>query len=179
MSATHKDLGKEVAAERFRNDLFYRINVIELKVPPLRERKEDIPLLADFSLNKLASEWQMEKPTLSADAIDALNSYAFPGNVRELENTLERAYTLCENNIITQQDLQLISTATTDKSNLYPSQNAEEAFGSLEKFLESMEIRAIKLALERTRWNKTAAAELLGMSFRQLRYRLSKLNIDD
>lgn len=191
LSATHKDLVKEVAAERFRNDLFYRINVIELIVPPLRDRKEDIPLLVDFALEKLAAEWEMEKPTLSKDAIDTLNHYPFPGNVRELENTLERAFTLCEDNTITQHDLQLnivrnnaaastvAITAEPNNDILYQNQNPEEAFGSLEQYLESIETRAIKLALERTRWNKTAAAELLGMSFRQMRYRLKKLNIDD
>ncbi len=183
LSATHKDLATEVDAERFRNDLFYRINVIELKVPPLRERKEDIALLADFALAKLAKEWQMEKPILSQEAMTTINNYSFPGNVRELENTLERAFTLCEGNIIHQQDLQLGSSALAPdidtKTNLYHTQDPEEAFGSLEGFLETMEKRSIKLALERTRWNKTAAAELLGISFRQLRYRLMKLNIND
>lgn len=184
LSATHKDLATEVEAERFRNDLFYRINVIELKVPPLRERKEDIALLADFALAKLAEEWQLDKPTLSDDAVHVLESYSFPGNVRELENTLERAFTLCEGNIISAQDLQLEqaagnSDADSNNDNLYQSLPPEEAFGSLEEFLETMERRALKLALEKTRWNKTAAAELLGISFRQLRYRLSKLDIED
>lgn len=182
LSATHKDLATEVDAERFRNDLFYRINVIELKVPPLRERAEDIALLADFSLAKLAKEWQLEKPRLSEDALLALNEYSFPGNVRELENTLERAFTLCEGNIIDQQDLQLNGANTRNQTNsadLYQPLATDQAFGSLEAFLESMETDAIKLALEKSKWNKTAAAELLGISFRQLRYRLSKLNIDD
>jgi two-component system response regulator PilR (NtrC family) len=183
LSATHKDLAKEVEAERFRNDLFYRINVIELKVVPLRERREDIPLLADFALGKLAAEWQLEKPRLSADAIATLNQYTFPGNVRELENTLERAFTLCEGHMITARDLQLSQVdsikSTSSHDSLYQAKPVEEAFGSLEEFLESMESRAIKLALERCRWNKTAAAELLGISFRQLRYRLKKLNIDE
>ncbi len=182
LSATHKNLAGEVEAERFRNDLFYRINVIELKVPPLRERTEDIPLLADFALAKLANEWQMEKPSLSKEALGILKSYGFPGNVRELENTLERAFTLCENNQITEQDLQLtVDAAVTENinSSLYEPQDPELAFGSLEDFLENMESKAIKLALEKTRWNKTAAAELLGMSFRQLRYRLKKLNLEE
>ena len=182
LSATHKDLAEEVNAERFRNDLFYRINVIELKVPPLRERSEDIALLADFALSKLAKEWQMEKPTLTEDAMATLNSYTFPGNVRELENTLERAFTLCENDCINQQDLQLNIPASgasaTGPESLYQPLHPEEAFGSLETFLETMEKQAISAALERSRWNKTAAAELLGMSFRQLRYRLTKLELD-
>jgi two-component system response regulator PilR (NtrC family) len=183
LSATHKDLVSEVDSGRFRSDLFYRINVIELKVPPLRERMDDIPLLADFALEKLAAEWQIEKPALTDKAMEALNNYPFPGNVRELENTLERAYTLCEGDAITPEDLQLSDQKATDKSDqsaaLYQSREPEEAFGSLENFLELMETRSIKLALEKTRWNKTAAAELLGMSFRQLRYRLKKLDIND
>lgn len=185
LSATHKDLANEVAEERFRNDLYYRINVIEVKVPPLRERQEDIELLSDFSLGRLANEWQMEKPSLSKDAIEALNAHPFPGNVRELENTLERAFTLCEGNTITQNDLQLagqqtpVSVGNQGDTQLYRAENPEQAFGSLENFLESMERRSIQLALERTRWNKTAAAEMLGMSFRQLRYRLKKLEIGD
>ena len=182
LSATHKDLATEVEAERFRNDLFYRINVIELNVPPLRERSEDIPLLANFALEKLAKEWQIEKPKLSAKALATLSHYPFPGNVRELENILERAFTLCEGNVIDEQDLQLNNHKTasnTGENGLYQPKAAAEAFGSLEEFLEEMETNAIKLALEKTRWNKTAAAELLGVSFRQLRYRLKKLNIED
>ncbi len=183
LSATHKELAIEVESGRFRSDLFYRINVIELKVPPLRERMEDIPLLAEFALEKLAAEWQMKKPVLTDGAIKALNNYPFPGNVRELENTLERAYTLCEGDSISQDDLQLSSQKpmpdNDQSTDLYQTRAPEEAFGSLEKFLELMETRSIKLALEKTRWNKTAAAELLGMTFRQLRYRLKKLNIDE
>lgn len=182
LSATHKDLAKQVEKEFFRNDLFYRINVIELKVPPLRERAEDIPLLADFALSKLAQEWQAEKPTLSEGAKQCLLKHSFPGNVRELENTLERAFTLCENNQITTADLQLQntqSTSTNDKQRLYLAGNPESAMGNLEDYLESLEKSAITLALEKTRWNKTAAAELLGISFRQLRYRLKKLQLDE
>jgi two-component system response regulator PilR (NtrC family) len=186
LSATHKDLAIEVKAERFRNDLFYRINVIELKVPPLRERKDDIALLADFSLAKLAKELDLEKPQLSKEAFEALNNYSFPGNVRELENTLERAFTMCEGNTINLTDLQLIlvknnnteAVAAPSHDTLYQPRAAEEAFGSLEEFLNTLEQRSITLALEKTRWNKTAAAELLGISFRQLRYRIKKLNIE-
>ena len=187
LSATHKDLAKEVENERFRNDLFYRINVIELKVPALRARSEDIPLLTNFMLNRLAKDWSIDTPTLSAEAMERLCNYAFPGNVRELENTLERAFTLCENNLIEPTDLQLpdgqsvfhSNTNTTTQAELYQPLDTEQAFGSLENYLEVMEIKAIKLALEKARWNKTAAAELLGISFRQLRYRLKKLGIDE
>ncbi|MCR8923594.1 sigma-54 dependent transcriptional regulator [Dasania sp. GY-MA-18] len=181
LSATHKDLNKEVEHERFRNDLFYRINVIELNVPPLRERVEDIPLLADFSLSKLAQEWQTKKPELSTSAIAALNQHSFPGNVRELENTLERAATLCEGNIIEAHDLQLINPAPTNTTETTNSSlpSSEAAFGDLDGYLEQIETAALKKALEHCRWNKTAAAELLGISFRQMRHRVKKLGLDD
>lgn len=180
LSATHKDLSAEVEQERFRNDLFYRINVIELNVPPLRDRTEDIPLLADFSLAKLANEWQMEKPLLSDSAISALNSYKFPGNVRELENTLERAFTLCENNTIEGHDLRLAASSapTTTNNSSTTQHSAKAAYGDLDGYLEGIESEAIKIALEECRWNKTAAAELLGISFRQLRHRIKKLALE-
>jgi len=181
VSATHKNLATEIEHGRFRSDLFYRINVIEVQVPALRERKEDIEILSNFILEKLAVEWQIEKPGISRDALLALNNYNFPGNVRELENILERAYTLCEGETIQAADLQISGNSQSilqTEETLYQQLNPEEAFGSLENFLETIEKRSIKLALEKTRWNKTAAAELLGVSFRQLRYRLKKLNID-
>jgi two-component system response regulator PilR (NtrC family) len=179
LSATHKDLATEVSSERFRSDLFYRINVIELNVPALRDRQQDIPLLTDFALEKLSQEWQISKPSLTKEAIEALNQYTFPGNVRELENILERAYTLCENDLITEQDLQLPTTQVTNNPVTTNTNNSEQAFGDLEGYLANIEVDAIKLALEQTRWNKTAAAELLGVSFRQLRYKLKKLNLED
>ena len=182
LSATHKDLAEEVERERFRRDLFYRINVIELKVPPLRERQADIPLLADFALSKLAQEWQIEKPHVSDEAMSALNRYPFPGNVRELENTLERAYTLCEGNIIQEQDLQLQPSLdklhVSDTSQTLDIDDPKNAFGDLEGYLETIETPVIKAALEETRWNKTAAADLLGISFRQLRYKLKKIDLE-
>lgn len=183
LSATHKDLATEVAQERFRNDLFYRINVIELQVPPLRERVEDIPLLADFCLSKLAEEWQIEKPSLSDEALAALKSYHFPGNVRELENTLERAYTLCENNRIGANDLKLNTLTTHSESaneiSTHNHEDIQQAFGNLDQYLENIERTAITAALEHCRWNKTAAAEYLGISFRQLRHRIKKLDLDN
>src|SRR5690606_17576606 len=107
LSATHKDLAAEVAAGRFRQDLYYRLNVIELGVPPLRERREDIPLLAERALARLAADCGLEPARLSAEALEKLKSYRFPGNVRELENMLERAYTLCEDDLIQASDLRL------------------------------------------------------------------------
>ena len=168
LSATHKDLAGLVTKGEFRQDLYYRINVIELRVPSLRERPQDIPLLADYNLDRLARSSGMPKPTLTKDALDALLEYSFPGNVRELENILERAMTLCEGNTIDVDDLRLPEyTATADKGKL-----------SLEPYLDTIEKETIMKALEQTRYNKTAAAKLLGITFRALRYRLKKLGLD-
>ncbi len=114
LCATHKDLAAEVAAGRFRQDLYYRLNVIELRVPPLRERREDIPLLTDRVLKRLAGDSGLTAASVSADALEKLKSYRFPGNVRELENMLERAYTLCEDDVIQPHDLRLAETGTAD-----------------------------------------------------------------
>jgi len=184
LSATHKDLAAEVNADRFRSDLFYRVNVIELKVPPLRDRPDDIPLLTSVVLKQLGEEAGVATPKLSADAMAALKTYTFPGNVRELENILERAFTLCEGETINTSDLRLTpgagdNAAGNSNGSLYPKIDIEEAFGSLEEFLESIEREVLTTALERARWNKTNAAKLLGISFRALRYRLKKLNLDD
>src|SRR6056297_1351740 len=169
LSATHRDLAAMVAHGEFREDLFYRINVIELRVPPLRERTEDIPLLAEAILARFAAE-------LTPAAMEALSGYAFPGNVRELENILERAVTLSPNGIIDSADLQLrpaIAPANATGPGAAPG--GGEALGNQ---LEGVERQAIVEALEKTRYNKTAAAKLLGLTFRQLRYRIKKLNID-
>ena len=180
LSATHKNLYQEVNHQRFRNDLFYRINVIELQVPSLRERKEDIALLADFFLEKLSKQWQLEKPMLSVQALAALNSHPFPGNVRELENKLERAFTLCEGNKIDVEDLQLpvVSPAIASLANVTSATLLiDSPPGDLDGYLAAIEKDALVMALEKTRWNKTAAAELLGISFRQIRYRIKKLGL--
>lgn len=180
LSATHKDLNLQVEKEYFRSDLFYRINVIELQVPPLRQRAEDIPLLADYALDTLSREWQVAKPKISEEALQALATYPFPGNVRELENILERAYTLCEAETIQIKDLQLNRSLepATEKTTTKKT-TASAAFGDLEGYLAEIEKEALTAALEQTRWNKTAAADLLGISFRQLRYKLKKLELDD
>ena len=153
LSATHKDLATLVAKGEFRQDLFYRINVIELHVPPLRERPEDIPLLVDYILTKLANEASVNLPRLAPEALQALAAYRFPGNVRELENILERAMTLCESRLIKQSDLQLPQAAGAD--------GESESGGALEPYLEQVEKDKIMAALEQTRWNKTAAAKVL------------------
>jgi two-component system response regulator PilR (NtrC family) len=175
LSATHKNLADLVESGDFRQDLYYRLNVIELQVPPLRERKEDIAELTAFSLQKLSAQWGDTPPVLTDSAKDALQNYLFPGNVRELENILERAYTLCEDDIIDTPDLQLPNNA--------PTESVEQSApvmsgGSLEDFLETIEKQAINNALEETRWNKTAAAKKLGITFRALRYRLKKLDME-
>jgi two-component system response regulator PilR (NtrC family) len=180
LSATHKDLTALVSEGSFRQDLFYRINVIQLAVPSLRERRDDIPLLANHILGKLADEMGIDTPRLSPDALTALASYPFPGNVRELENILERAMTLCEGDTITADDLHL-PAAHEDVSNTALNLPAAELSGDmpLEDYLDSIEKDAIMQALEQTRYNKTAAAKKLGITFRALRYRLKKLGLDE
>jgi len=173
LSASHKNLEQLVSEGQLRQDLYYRINVIDLTVPSLRERHEDIPLLTQQMLKTIAEKSGLEKtPGISRGAVEALMDYSFPGNVRELENILERALALAENNIIDANDLVLNKQSQTQPQ----SQTAETAGSSLD--LEGQEKSSIMQALEKTRWNKTAAARLLGLSLRQLRYRLEKFGID-
>jgi two-component system response regulator PilR (NtrC family) len=172
LSATHRRLADLVAEGKFREDLFYRVNVIELRVPSLRERSEDVPVLADAILNRLARRMKIEAPALAPDAVQALKNYQFPGNVRELENILERAITLSAGGVIGLNDIQLRSTPAV------ASTNAPQSTGALGEQLEDIEREAIVKALEQTRYNKTAAAKLLGMSFRALRYRVKKLGLE-
>ena len=186
LSATHKDLAAEVAAGRFRNDLYYRINVIDVHVPELRERLDDLPELATSILQRIASEEGNQKAHLDKSAIDALCQYHFPGNVRELENILERAFALSDGENITAQDLQFSSTApqaptphTNDSANGGGGMRVQEAYGDMEGYLEDIERQILSTALEECRWNKTATAKLLGISFRSLRYRLKKLGLDE
>ncbi len=171
LSATHKDLAQLVAAGSFRQDLYYRINVIELRMPPLRELREDIPGLVDTILVKLARRHAQPVPTVRPRALGRLLDYAFPGNVRELENVLERAMTLCESGAIDVADLGLPETEVP------PTGAPDTDAAGLDDHLAGLERQAILQALEETRWNRTAAARKLGMSFRQLRYRLEKLGL--
>jgi two-component system response regulator PilR (NtrC family) len=164
LSATHRKLSDMVAAGEFREDLYYRINVIELHVPALRERGDDILLLADHILGRLGAGG-----ALDASARDALLRYEFPGNVRELENMLERAVTLCSGGRIAAADLHMRDTDSAARPSLS---------GKLDDQVEDVQRQAIVDALEKTRYNKTAAAKLLGLSFRQLRYRIKKLGIE-
>ncbi len=175
LSATHKNLQQLVEAGEFRQDLFYRINVIELKVPSLRDHTDDIPLLAQHILRKIAKEWQTDVVKLSNTAIKSLQAYSFPGNVRELENILERAMTLFEGNTISVDDLQLPESSPLKNSS---QQDISLINLSLDPALLNTEKKAIIKALEQTKYNKTAAAKVLGITFRALRYRIKKLGIE-
>ncbi|MFO7788238.1 MAG: sigma-54 dependent transcriptional regulator, partial [Halospina sp.] len=180
LSATHRNLAALVEEGLFRQDLFYRINVIELRVPSLRERAADIPILARHILERLARDYELPPAQLSDDAQTALQAHPFPGNVRELENCLERAFTLSEDDVIRGEDLQLNGAPATGSA-------AEESSGmpdpgesgmDLETYLESIERTTIEKALAQTEGNKTAAARRLGISFRALRYKLKKLGME-
>jgi two-component system response regulator PilR (NtrC family) len=177
LSATHKDLQSLVREGKFRQDLYYRLNVIELAVPSLRERPEDIPVLAEHLCLRLAASLGIPVPRLSADALSALSRYSFPGNVRELENTLERAITLCDGGEINALDLQLPVGDRTGESaaNATAGPDTDE---SLDDYIARIEEVAIRDALTRANQNKTAAAKLLGITFRALRYKLEKLGIE-
>jgi two-component system response regulator PilR (NtrC family) len=174
LSATHRNLNDMVREGSFRQDLYYRINVIDLHVPPLRERPGDIPLLVDHILSKLTGANKQDRPTLSPSALAALRHYHFPGNVRELENILERALALYEGNSIERDDLNL----PKDTCHQAKSEDLASTTGTLEEHLERIERKAITLALEDNKWNKTAAAKQLGLSFRSLNYRLKQLDMD-
>jgi two-component system response regulator PilR (NtrC family) len=209
LSATHKNLARLVELGSFRQDLFYRINVIELRVPPLRERREDIPKLAARVLERLAQGSGGAPARLAPEALKSLLAYDFPGNVRELENVLERAVAMCEAGNITADDLRLTprsaaggeSIETTpayaaEPARSFPStppprmptpfppsaprdERLDEEFpGDLAAAVAETERAAIMKALEATRWNRTAAAKQLGLTLRQLRYRLEKLGIE-
>jgi two-component system response regulator PilR (NtrC family) len=174
LSATHRNLQEMVKAGRFREDLYYRINVIELHVPALRERLDDVPLLVDVLLDRVSKQIGVKRPEIADEALDKLLNYAYPGNVRELENILERAVTLCSGNRIEPDDIRLKQGVGFD----LPAAGEELPADGLEGQLEHIEREAIVKALEQTRYNKTKAAELLGMTFRQLRYRVKKLGIE-
>lgn len=195
LSATHKDLAREVDAGRFRKDLFYRINVIDVLVPSLRERLEDLPALTKTLLSRISAGEGAAGAAIDASALQALSQHSFPGNVRELENILERAFALSDGETITAEDLQIVSVQAAPTSAADASETAagiqpthttssapgtlEGARGDLEAYLESIERDILSQALEECRWNKTATAKMLGISFRSLRYRLKKLGLDD
>ncbi len=170
--ATHQKLAQLVAAGRFRQDLFYRINVIELAMPPLRECRDDIGLVATAVLERLASQSGATPARLTPQAMEELGRYDFPGNIRELENILERALALSGSREIDTEDLHLSAPAGA-------AHEAEANAGALPDYLDSIERKAILEALGKTAFNRTAAAKLLGITFRQLRYRMQRLGIKD
>jgi two-component system response regulator PilR (NtrC family) len=183
LCATHKNLAEKVQEGSFREDLYYRLNVIELAVPALRARSEDIPILVNYILGLLSAKNKVELPLIDQEALDALQEYNFPGNVRELENILERALTWMEGEAITVSDLMLPSVSPdSNASKISPdlSLNAPviSVPSDLGAHLEDQERQLITEALESVRWNKTAAAKKLGISFRALRYKLKKLELD-
>ncbi len=189
LSATHKNLAIEVAQGRFRDDLYYRLHVIAIEVPPLRSRRGDIPLLANHLLQQMTDSQYQPPKTLSTQALDCLCRYDFPGNVRELENILARANALTDHPELEAQDLGIDRVAsseqTTDKLDTSGATIGdshallEHVDGDLEGYLGNIERQILAEALLQHRWNKTATAAALGISFRSLRYRLKKLGLDE
>src|SRR5204863_2050871 len=170
--ATHQKLAQLVAAGRFRQDLFYRINVIELAMAPLRDCREDIALIAAAILERLATQSGSPAAHLTGEALEELRRYDFPGNIRELENILERALALSGRREISVDDLRLSGPAGAE-------QESDAAAGALPDYLDNIERKAIVDALAKTGFNRTAAAKLLGITFRQLRYRMQRLGIKE
>lgn len=187
MSATHKSLLDEVRGGRFREDLYYRINVIDLMVPPLRNRRADIPLIAAHILKKMPSGAGDRPLRLSDRAAARLMAHEFPGNIRELENILARAAALLEGHVIDTADLELDAIASPEPSFEEDASDepagatvsAEGASGDLDGYLSGIERTIIEEALQTHRWNRTATAKSLGITLRSLRYRLKKLGIED
>ncbi|MDP3036183.1 MAG: sigma 54-interacting transcriptional regulator, partial [Rhodocyclaceae bacterium] len=197
--ATHQNLRQRVDENKFRPDLFFRINVIEIRMPALRQCSDDVPDLARRILDRLAAASDQAAPPITARALATLRDYAFPGNVRELENILERALALHGNGAIDVADLQLQpekvgagetapvgapwnhETAPADAPRkLETAQETAESGGRpLQDYLDEQERKAILDALQKTRFNRTAAARILGVSFRSLRYRMERLGLND
>ncbi len=191
VSATHKNLAQAVAENRFRQDLYYRLNVIELTLPALREIPEDVPRLVEHVLGRLSAQMGIKTPSLAKAALAALERYDFPGNVRELENILERAVALCSGDAIHEDDLYLSPSTPPELAIEKPQSGGPTAsslveFGQfalprnlpLHDYLDQIEREVIMKALESTRFNRTQAAKLLGVTFRSLRYRLDRLGIE-
>lgn len=176
LSATHQALKPLVQEGAFRSDLYFRLNVIELTLPSLQERREDIPVMAGHFLDQITAEWETAAPALSPEAMSALQAHPLSGNVRELINILQRAVTLAEGPEITPEDLMLdtdLSAPGADSE--APDRDQDQ---SLDSYMEAIEMKMLTEALEQARYNKTRAAEALGISFRSLRYKLKKYGID-
>ncbi len=174
ISATHQKLGECVEGGKFRHDLYYRLNVIELRMPALREMREDIPQFVGALLDKLSRNAGSKKPEIAPEALEDLKRYDFPGNVRELENVLERAMALCSDGKVTAEDLQL----TPEDIPGQPVVIGGDSKAPLQDYLDRVEKEAILEALEKTRYNRTAAAKLLGITFRSMRYRMERLGLN-
>ena len=172
ISATHQNLANGVENGKFRQDLYYRLNVIELKMPSLRDMREDIPLMAQAVLARLAKQHGVTASEFEEDALQALVQYDFPGNVRELENILERSLALSTGAKILREDLQLTPQQPVERAGV------PDGKWPLQDYLDSLEKEAILEALGKTRFNRTAAAKLLGITFRSLRYRMERLGIN-
>jgi len=172
--ATHQKLAQLVAAGRFRQDLFYRINVIELAMPPLRDCRDDIAVIAAAILERLATQSGLPAARVTGEALEELRRHDFPGNIRELENILERALALSGSREIGAEDLRLSAPAGAEAE----AEGGAEP-GALPDYLDNIERKAIVEALGKTGFNRTAAAKLLGITFRQLRYRMQRLGIKD
>ncbi|SER61169.1 two-component system, NtrC family, response regulator PilR [Nitrosomonas sp. Nm51] len=177
ISATHKKLSECVENEQFRQDLYYRLNVIELDMPALREMREDIPLIARNILEKICPETKRPLCHLDQDALVILTEYDFPGNVRELENILERTLALCSVEKIGKNELQLKPREIQKTSDSLSSVSADEEL-PLQDYLDRLEKESIVKALQQTRYNRTAAAKLLGITVRSMRYRMDRLGLD-
>jgi two-component system, NtrC family, response regulator PilR len=169
ISATHHDLGERVRRGEFRQDLYYRLSVIPIQMPALRESREDIPEIANRILERLRGDTEVH---FSEDALRALQSYSFPGNVRELENIIERAFALCSGGVIEESDLLLVPVEHEQADNAALSSKYP-----LPEYLDQVEKQALLEALEQTGFNRTAAAKLLGLTFRTMRYRMERLGI--
>ena len=176
LSASHQPLKPLVEVGKFRSDLFFRLNVIELPMPSLHERREDIPLLAERFLQEITEQWaEDEVPVLSGAALQALTEHPYSGNVRELINILQRAVTLCEGRRIEPQDLMLEQVSVGQRQTASAEMDPDS---SLDTYMEDIEKQMLEDALKKARYNKTRAADLLGISFRSLRYKLKKFGIE-
>jgi two-component system NtrC family response regulator len=173
ISATNRDLEAKVKEGTFREDLFYRLNVVEMDIPPLRERKEDVPLLVDHFLKRFAAENGKNVTGITSEARDLLLKYDYPGNVRELENIIERAVVISRNAAISVVDLPF------DEESIYPEDAGKKGEGLLRGSIEEVERRLILEAMEKSGEHQTKAAEILGISERMLRYKLKKYGLKE
>jgi two-component system response regulator PilR (NtrC family) len=175
LSASHQPLKPLVETGKFRSDLYFRLNVIELHMPSLGERRGDIPELAQRFLGEITEQWDAQAPQISQAAMQKLSEHQYSGNVRELINILQRAVTLCEGATIEPGDLMLEHLDVGGGAGAHAGRGSDQ---SLDTYIEDIEKQALEEALKQARYNKTRAAELLGISFRSLRYKLKKFDME-